>query len=371
VNNMFEQIDECHMQRALALGERARISAPPNPWVGCVLVKDNVVVGEGFTEPDGGRHAEVVALSNSGDRAQGATAYVTLEPCAHFGRTPPCIEALIRASISRVVVAITDTDPRVAGKGIENLRQAGIPVTVGTCAEDATASLVSYLHHRKTQMPYSTLKMALSIDGRSAATDGSSQWISSEEARHNLQRLRAESQAILIGSGTAISDDPLLTVREGLERPIKPPLRVIVDSYGKLSHKNRVFNISDAPTLIATTKSCPQENIKQWQDMGVEVFVFPTEINSERVDLKSLFVHLAQRGVLQVLTEGGSKLHASLLKEGLCNRLVTYIGSCLLGDGGKAAFTGLPISSISEAPKMKLVDSLRLGSSIRLDYEPL
>jgi diaminohydroxyphosphoribosylaminopyrimidine deaminase/5-amino-6-(5-phosphoribosylamino)uracil reductase len=327
-----------------------------------------MIVGEGYSEPAGGRHAEVIAIAKAGERAKGSTAYVTLEPCSHYGNTPPCANAIIKAEIARVIIAVTDPDKRVSGRGIEMLRQAGIEVLVGIGHEPVTRSFEPYLLHRRTSLPYSVLKMALSIDGRSAAADGSSQWISSDEARNDVQRLRAESQAILVGSGTVLADNPRLTVREGFVRPVKPLLRVIVDSRGRINAKRKIFDVSEAPTLIATTEMCPKEVLESWKDHGVEIAVLPQNNKNQGVDLQALFELLGQKKIIQVLTEGGGHLHASMLNEGLCNRLVVYVGSCILGDIGRAAFGGLPIATLTDAPRLSLTDIVRFGNSVRLDY---
>src|SRR5688572_586191 len=245
------------MAQAVALGERGRLTAAPNPWVGCVVVAaDGQVVGRGFHRRAGEPHAEVHALRQAGDRARGATAYVTLEPCAHQGRTPPCAPALVEAGVSRVVVAVLDPDEKVAGRGIEILRAAGIAVDIGVAAEDAARSLAPYLHHRRTGRPQCLLKTATSTDGRTAAADGTSQWITGPEARADAHRLRAESGAVVVGAGTALADRPMLTFRsldfeEGLTPP--QPLRVLIDAAGRVPADGPLFDPTLAPTLVITT----------------------------------------------------------------------------------------------------------------------
>src|SRR5690242_13153488 len=206
--------DEAAMAEAVALGERGRLTAAPNPWVGCVVVADGEIVGRGFHRRAGEPHAEVHALREAGDRARGATAFVTLEPCAHQGRTPPCAPAMVEAGVRRVVVAVFDPDERVAGRGVEILRAAGVTVDVGAGAEAAAHSLAPYLHHRRTGRPLCLLKTAASIDGRTAAADGTSQWITGPEARADAHRLRAQSGAVVVGAGTAVADRPTLTWRD-------------------------------------------------------------------------------------------------------------------------------------------------------------
>src|SRR2546421_3538656 len=210
------------MAAAVALGEQGRLTAAPNPWVGCVLVRDSEIVGRGFHRAAGEPHAEALALAQAGGRARGATAVVTLEPCTHFGRTPPCTPALVEAGVARVVVAVLDPDPRVSGRGVEELRAAGVAVDVGVGAAEAEASLRPYLHHRRTGRPLCLLKAAVSLDGRTAAADGTSQWITGPEARADSHRLRVESQAVVVGAGTALADRPALTARLDPPAPRQP-----------------------------------------------------------------------------------------------------------------------------------------------------
>lgn len=354
------------MRWAIQLGEKGRITAPPNPWVGCVIVREDDKVGEGYHLAPGTPHAEIMALEQAGPLAKGATAYVSLEPCAHFGRTPPCVNALIQAGIKKVVIPILDPDPLVQGKGVKTLKEAGIEVIIGQASEEAERSLEPYLHHRRTKRPFCVLKTAISLDGRVAAQDGSSQWITHEEARQNAHFLRAESQAILIGSKTAIHDQPRLTVRlpEGPK-----PLRVIVDSFGQLPPSGPLFDLQLAQTLIFTTNQCDPIRLKEWRKQGVEVLEFPSR--EGRVDLEAILDELGQRGVIQLLVEGGSTLHASFIKEGFVNRFVVYIGSCLLGDKGKAMVADLLIPTIDEALRWDLENVQRFGKDVRMDYRIL
>lgn len=360
--------DDYYMQEAILLGAKGRMTAPPNPWVGCLLVNESKVIGEGYSQPAGGNHAEVMALKAARQDPAGATAYVTLEPCAHTGRTPPCAEALIRAKIGRVVIALEDPDSRVSGQGMQMLRDAGIPVTLGCCAEMARLSLAPYLHHRTHQRPYSVLKVALSIDGKNAAADGTSQWISSKEARIDAQRLRAESQAILVGSGTALADNPRLTVRESTLLPLKQPLRVILDSSGRLPSSLNVFCADEAESLIVTTTRCPSERLREWEKCGTEVAVLSDDQETGRIDVNELFALLGQRGIIQVLVEGGGAVQGSLIKAGLCDSLIVYVGSCILGEQGHSAFKGMSITTLTEAPQLQLSEVAKVGNSARLSY---
>ncbi len=341
------------MRWAIQLGEKGRLTAPPNPWVGCVLVKDGEILGEGYHIAPGHPHAEAVALKQAGPLAKGATAYVSLEPCAHQGRTPPCTQILIEAGIKKVVIPFPDPDPRVSGIGIEALQKAGIEVVTGIAEAEAEHSLLPYLHHRRTNFPYCVLKSAMSIDGRTAAVDGTSKWITSEEARQDVQLLRAQSQAILVGSETARLDKPQLTVRAF---ETKQPLRVVIDSEGKVAPEGPLFDPTLAPTLVFTTS-------QTWKKEGIEVIRLP------KVTLQAVLEELGRRDVMQLLVEGGAMLHAAFLKEKRAQRFCLYIGDCVLGPEGKPLIPDLPIATMEEAPRWNLEGVHRFGSSIRLDYQ--
>lgn len=345
------------MQRALSLGERGRITAPPNPWVGCVIVKNGEVVGEGFHVAPGMPHAEIVALEQAGERAKDAEVYVSLEPCCHFGRTPPCVEALIKAKVAKVYIPILDPDPRVSGQGVKKLEEAGIKVEIGLCADEAQRTLAPYLHHRTTKLPYTILKTAQSLDGKVSAEDGTSQWITGEMARADVQKLRAESQAILIGAGTARIDQPRLTVRNST----KQPLRVVLDSKGRLEPTGPLFDLSLAPTLIFTTTLAPK---KEWG--GVEVITLAPEHN--KLPLAQVLSILGERNILQLLVEGGPTLHASLFHANLFDQISIYTGNCLLGETAKPAIPLLKISTISKAPRLHLSNFTRFDHDFRCDY---
>lgn len=354
---------EKFMLQALALSKKARFLSPPNPWVGCVIVKDKVIVGEGFTQEAGGPHAEIVALNQAKEKAQGATAYVTLEPCCHWGKTPPCTEALIRAQVKKIFVAVQDPDTKVSGKGIRQLKEAGIEVELGLCEPQVTETLKPYLFQRKMKRPFVVAKAACSLDGRIAANDGSSQWLSSEKARLDAQGLRAESQAILIGAGTAAKDLPRLTLRD---LPYKQPLRVVLDSKGALPPKGPLFDTTLAPTLIITTEDASDKTIAEWQRHGVRVERLPKA--EQGVDLTETLKLLESLGVIQVLCEGGGQLLGSLIKQKLMDHLVLYLSPVILGDQGLPLFVNLPIPTLENAPRLKLVDTLDLDGTVRLDY---
>ena len=375
------------MAEAVALGERGRLTAAPNPWVGCVVVApDGQVVGRGFHRRAGEPHAEVHALREAGDRARGATAYVTLEPCAHQGRTPPCAPALVEAGVSRVVVALLDPDDRVAGRGVDILRAAGITVDVGVGAEAAARSLAPYLHHRRTGRPLCLLKTAASLDGRTAAADGTSQWITGPEARADAHRLRAESGAVVVGAGTALADRPTLTFRNlEFEEGLTPtqPLRVLLDAVGRVPATGPLFDPALAPTLVITTPVADPDTRRAWKEAGAEVEDVATAPaappvpgtgsapSGPAVDLGAALELLGRRGVLQAMVEGGATLHGALIRARLADRIVVYTGGAILGAEGLPLLAGPGPVTLSEASRWRLAAVSQVGGDARLDWEPV
>ena len=320
--------DETWMTEAVAVGASVRARTSPNPWVGCVLVpSDGAAAVEGATEPPGGRHAEAVALGLAGEHARGATAYVTLEPCAHHGRTPPCADALVAAGIGRVVVAIEDPDPRVDGRGLDRLRAAGIPVELGVGRSEAERLLSPYLKHRRSGRPWVVLKLAATLDGRTAAPDGTSRWITGPVARADVHALRAESDAVVVGAGTVRADDPSLTVRDVEGRQ---PLRVVL---GRVPPGARV-----APAVEHTGP------------------------------LEDLLDRLGRREVLQVLVEGGPHVAHAFHSAGLVDRYVVYLAPALLGgDDGLPLLAGPGAPTMAEVWRGDLASVRELGGDVRID----
>jgi diaminohydroxyphosphoribosylaminopyrimidine deaminase/5-amino-6-(5-phosphoribosylamino)uracil reductase len=315
------------MNRALALAASVRTSTPPNPWVGCVLEAPDGRIFDGATAPPGGPHAEAAALALAGEAARGATVWVTLEPCSHHGRTPPCADALVAAGVRRVVVALQDPDPQVAGQGLDCLRSAGIEVELGLRDERARDLLAPYLKHRTTGRPWVVLKLAASLDGRTAAPDGSSQWITGEAARADAHRLRAESDAVLVGAGTVRADDPSLTVRH-VDGP--DPLRVVLG------------------TAPAGAKVHPC-----------------VELTGE---LGEVLDDLGRRGVLQVLVEGGPTVAGAFHRAGLVDRYVIYLAPVLFGgDDGRALFTGTGAPSIDDVWRGRIMSVEQIGDDVRVE----
>jgi diaminohydroxyphosphoribosylaminopyrimidine deaminase/5-amino-6-(5-phosphoribosylamino)uracil reductase len=354
--------------RAIELARTARRHTAPKPAVGCVIVRDGEIVGEGATEPSpAGAHAEAVALREAGERARGATAYSTLEPCNHFGTTPPCAEALVRAGVARVVVAVDDPDERVAGRGFARLRDAGIEVVTGVGTEEATRDLAPYLHHRRTGSAFVTAKVALSLDGRVAARDGSSQWITGAVARADVHELRADVQAIVVGAGTALADRPALTVREVGVQPLHPPLRVVLDARGVVPADGPLFDTGVAPTLVLTTERARPEAVDAWRASGAKVETVSAA--PEGVELRSVFALLGAHGVLGALVEGGGTLLGSIVEGGHAQRLVAYVAPTVLGADGQAGFAYAGPATIADAARYTLTGLRQLGDDVRLDYE--
>jgi diaminohydroxyphosphoribosylaminopyrimidine deaminase/5-amino-6-(5-phosphoribosylamino)uracil reductase len=363
--------DDEVMARAVALGERGQRTSAPNPWVGCVLVRDGTIVGEGYHRVAGEPHAEACALRAAGEQARGATAYVTLEPCAHHGRTPPCVDALAEAGVARVVVAVLDPDYRVAGGGLERLRRAGIRVELGVGAEAAARSLAPYLHHRRTGRPFTVLKVAMSIDGRTAAADGSSRWITGPAARADGHALRADSQAVIVGAGTALADRPTLTARD-VQVPLeRQPLRVLLDAVGRVLPDGPLFDTRLAPTLVITSPAAGSAAVEGWRAAGAEVAAVPASPEGEGLDLRAAFGELGKRGVLQALVEGGPTLYGACVRAGLVDRLVVYVGARTLGERGRPLLVGPGPCTIEQAGRWRLLDVRRLGDDARLEYEPI
>jgi len=361
--------DDELMDRAIGLGEQGRRSAPPNPWVGSVVASEGRIVGEGFHARRGEPHAEAIALQAAGDRARGSTVYATLEPCSHHGRTPPCADALIEAGVARVVVAVEDSDPHVHGAGIARLRDAGIDVQVGTGADDAGRSLAPYLHHRRTGGAWCLVKTAMSLDGFTAAADGTSKWITGEEARADAHELRADSQAIVVGSGTALADRPALTVRGVESPPSTPPLRVLLDARGRVPAEGPLFDVELAPTLVVTTEHAPVNVTDAWHAAGAKVETLPSGFDGHGVELQHVLWLLGRLGVLQAMFEGGSTVHAALLDGLFVDHVTAYVAPTFLA-GGLAAFGPRGRDSMApHAARYQFVEARRVGSDLRIDLE--
>ncbi len=348
------------MRAALALARRGLGRVAPNPAVGCVLVKEGRVVGRGWTQPGGRPHAETEALSRAGAAARGATAYVTLEPCAHQGKTPPCAEALITAGIARCVAALEDPDPRVKGGGFEQLRVAGIAVETGLLADAAAELNAGYLMRLGTGRPLVTLKLATTLDGRIATRSGESRWITGAAARARAHLLRAESDAILIGGGTALADDPKLDVRlAGLED--RAPLRVVLDGRLRLPLNHDLVRRAGAqPTCLVTRPGHDAEELEPYKAAGLEVIEVP-EDEGGHLALPAALEALGQHGVNMLLVEGGGQVAGALLGRGLVDRLVWFRAPRVIGGDGLPAAAGFGVEGLDAAPGFELTSADAAG----------
>lgn len=356
------------MRRALRLAERARGRTSPNPLVGAVLVKGGRVVGEGFHPRAGEPHAEIFALKAAGAEARGATLYLTLEPCTHFGRTPPCAPAVIAAGVARAVIAMEDPNPRVNGGGVAQLRAAGIPVTVGLLGDAARRQNEVYLKWITRGLPFVTFKTAITLDGKIATRTGDSRWVTGEQARARVHRLRAEHDAILVGIGTVRADDPLLTAR--LPRA-RNPLRVVVDARAELPLDSRIGRtLAEVPTLVATTTEAPAARCHALRSAAAQVAELPAR--EGRVDLAALMAELARRQVTSVLLEGGAEIAASMLAAGLVDKVVVFVAPKIVG--GRAApgpVGGEGVARMADALPLHDIRCRRVGEDLLIVGYPV
>ena len=356
---MPDELNTRLMRRALelALGGCGRTS--PNPMVGAVLVKEGTVVGEGYHPYVGGPHAEIVALNAAGAEAQGAILYVTLEPCCHTGRTPPCTDAIVRAGVARVVAAVEDPNPAVRGQGLARLRDAGLAVEVGLCEAEARALNAPFFTWVTMGRPLGILKAGMSLDGKIATRTGDARWITGEPARRKAHQMRAEVDAILVGAGTALRDDPLLTARDA--PALRQPLRVVADSHARLPIDRRLVRTArQVPTLVATTPRAPGERVAALKAAGVEILV--VDGPGPRVDLKALAGALAKRDVTSLLIEGGGTLHAAALDAGIVDRVALFVSPLLLGGRDAVPVVGgLGAATLAEAWRVTDVAVERVG----------
>ncbi len=367
----FSTCDREMMTRALRLAEKARFTVSPNPAVGCVITRDGVILGEGFTRPPGGNHAEVEALSMADD-AKNSHVYVTLEPCNHQGRTGPCTKALIEADVARVVIACEDPNPVVSGTGVETLKNAGIEVDVGLFEDQARDINRGFIKRHEQGLPWILIKMAASIDGRTAMASGQSQWVTTPAARHDVQKFRAASCAIVTGSGTQLMDDPSLTVRIsqselGTADPLRQPLRVVVDSQLRIQPSARILQ-QPGSVLIATIEGDGQrQRVDALVAAGAEIVFLPERDGG--VDLHALIRELSDRDCNQVMVEAGAGLAGAFIAEGLVDELVCYWAPKLFGHQARPMFN-LPISTIDAHLALSVQDVRRIGEDIRMILVP-
>jgi diaminohydroxyphosphoribosylaminopyrimidine deaminase/5-amino-6-(5-phosphoribosylamino)uracil reductase len=359
----FSAVDHGMMARALQLAERGLWTTSPNPRVGCVVVRDGEIVGEGWHEKAGEPHAEPHALRAAGQKAKGATAYVTLEPCSHHGRTPPCAEALIAAGVTRVVAAMTDPNPLVAGKGLAMLQAAGIEVASGLLENEARELNIGFVSRMTRGRPWLRLKVAASLDGKTALNNGVSQWITGPDARRDGHAWRARACAILTGIGTVRDDDPQLLVRD--VQATRQPLRVVVDS--KLETPLGAKILQGGPVLIAGALA-DAERMAALSAAGAEVLILPND--SGKVDLKVLLETLAQRGINEVHAEAGFKLNGSLLRENLVDELLLYLAPCLIGHEASGLFNLPELTTLDGKRRLQIRDLRQVGGDIRVLARP-
>ena len=351
--------DQIWMRRAIELARQGQYSTKPNPNVGCVIVKDGVVVGEGFHPKAGQPHAEVFAMRQAGDQARGATAYVTLEPCAHYGRTPPCAKGLVEAGVAKVMVACPDPNPLVAGKGVQILKDAGIEVEVGICEDEAHPLNDGFLKAMATGMPYVRLKIASSLDGRTAMASGESKWITGSEARQDVQHWRAISGAVITGIDTVLADDCQLNVRslKGIDdiSSIVQPKRIILDRQGRLPLNAKILENPETVMVMGPYR-------QELADLGV--------IQLEIQPLKELLQQLVQQHqIYDVLVEAGATLSTAFLQAGLVDELISYVAPTLLGQTARSMFNA-EFSRMAEQLRYKLQDVTRLGDDVRFRLIP-
>ncbi len=348
--------DMKYMKRALKLAEKATGRTSPNPMVGAVVVNDGVIVGEGYHQKSGGHHAEVFALQEAGSKAKGATIYVTLEPCCHFGKTPPCTDAIINAGISRVVFASTDVDKRVSGRSVDILRAKGIDVDMGLLSEDEMVLNEAWRYWKMTGMPFVTLKLAASLDGKTATRTGESKWITSEIARRDVHKLRAISDGIITTSATVMCDDSELTARIP---GAKNPRRIVVDAKLHTVPDLKVYSPAEKPTILATLIS-DEDKLQPFRDLGLEIITLPPAGGG--VDMYALLEALGEREIVSLMVEAGGRFAASLIAEKLVNKLRLYLAPIIIGgETAPGLLGGFGIPHLSDAPKLEKVTMRKIG----------
>ena len=365
---MTNQPNDAHfMAQAIRLAERGLNTTSPNPRVGCVLVREGVVVGEGWHERAGGPHAEVVALTHAGEKAQGATAYVSLEPCSHHGRTPPCADALINAGVVRVVAAMTDPNPLVSGKGLARLAAAGIETSVGLLEAEAKRLNPGFCKRMVTGRPWVFSKLAMSLDGRTAMASGESRWITGPEARQDVHRLRARSCAILTGIGTVLADDPFMTARLAAQYSVeRQPARVVVDSRFRLPPTAKLLTQPGRTLLLGLDAEATKAELLR--EAGAEIHFLPAGLDG-RVDLNAVMELLGQLHFNEVMVEAGATLNGELLRDGLVDEYIVYLAPCVLGDGGRGLFHLPGLERMADRVELAIKDVRGVGKDIRITLQ--
>ena len=355
--------DEQWMRRALRLAEKGRGRTSPNPMVGAILVKDSKVVGDGYHTKAGEAHAEIVAFQRAREEARGATLYLNLEPCAHYGKTPPCAPRVVEEGVKRVVIGMEDPNPLVKGKGIEVLRGAGLDVDVGILEKECRRLNEAFCKYILQKMPFVILKVAATLDGKIATRNGDSKWISGEASRRIVHRLRNQVDAILVGIGTVLRDNPLLTTRI---RGGRDPYRIVLDSRLRIPEEANVIGKSPSKAVIATTELAPRERIEELEKRGVQILIF--ESKEGRVDLKSCLSKLGEMGMTSLLVEGGSHVNGSFLDEGLIDKLILFLSPKVIGDQqAPGIFGGIGVSNLQEAVGLREIKAKKVGEDVFLE----
>ena len=356
---MFSSDDHAYMSQALQLAEKGLYSTSPNPRVGCVIVRDGKIAGSGWHVQTGQPHAEINALNIAGGAAQGATVYLTLEPCSHYGRTHPCAEALIRAKVAKVIIAMQDPNPLVAGKGASLLKQSGINVLVGLMGEWAKDLNVGFVSRMINNRPWVRMKIAASLDGKTALNNGVSQWITGEAARHDGHRFRARSCAVLTGIGTVLEDDPQLSVR--FIETSRQPLRIIIDSQLKIPTTAKVLR-GEGELIFTTTDN--KERISALKEAGARPIILPSE--KGKIDLAGLMQILADFEINELLVEAGNRLSSAFIREGLVDELIIYLAPHLIGNRAMGMLQLPELTDLSEKYNLKIKDLRMVGEDIRI-----
>ncbi|WP_067215259.1 bifunctional diaminohydroxyphosphoribosylaminopyrimidine deaminase/5-amino-6-(5-phosphoribosylamino)uracil reductase RibD [Marinomonas gallaica] len=371
---MAQQNHQTYMARAVQLARKGLYTTHPNPRVGCVIVKNDQVIGEGFHLKTGEGHAEVQALANLTESASGATAYVTLEPCSHHGRTPPCAEALIKAGVTSVVYGMQDPNPEVAGNGLKMLEQAGIEVIGPVMEAECRGLNPGFIKRMEEGLPFIRVKLAMSVDGRTAMESGESQWITGPAARQDVQRLRAQSSAIVTGIGSVIVDNPSMTVRidpndqEADTKTVRQPLRVILDTALSIPPESKILYPTNEVLVFCDEEEIEPDHLKTLQKKKVDVRFLPLA-DDGRLDLVEAMGQLADDGINEVLVETGAVLAGAFLDAGLVDELVIYMAPKLLGSEARP-LVSLPLESMSDAVDLHLLDMTKVGQDIKLVYQP-
>lgn len=379
-HHTFSLADSQFMAQAIQLAGHGLYTTAPNPRVGCVLAQNNVLIASGWHQKAGGPHAEIVALTAAGADARGATAYVSLEPCSHQGRTPPCADALIAAGVKRVVAAMVDPNPRVSGQGLKKLHEAGIDVSWGLLEDDAKALNPGFILRMQEQGPWVRAKVASSLDGRSAMASGESKWITGPAARADVQRWRAQSGALVMGINSILRDDPSMTVRQHdwlgqlpelwHTEPIQQPLRVVLDSHLRIPLSSKIL-AQDGKTLVITlpdTLEQQKHKVRQLSETGIDVVSgLPS---GQRLDLTGVLQQLVQRDINEVLVESGPTLTGAFLHEGLIDELILYMAPKLMGDQAQAAFILPGLERINQCPPLRIKDIRQVGEDVRIIASP-